>query len=325
VSTALVTGGHGFAGTALRALLREQGWRVASAGRSASRPADDPDERYLRLDVTDAAAVAEAVDAVRPDVVFHLAAVAPQKAGAEVTAVVSGAVAGTLGLCAGLVRAGSVRAGHRTRVVLAGSSAQYGPVPRQDNPVTEETPCRPAIPYGWAKVAAEATALAYSAAGDGLDVVPVRAFNHLGPGEPPTTVAGAFAARVAAVLAGEAQTVTAADLGAVRDFVDVRDIARGYLAAAEHGTPGRAYQLCSGRPTAVGEVLDLLLAAAGLDRSMVDVDTTRPGSAVPYQVGSPARAAAELGWRAELALPDSLADQLTAVIRSQSVGSGNAV
>jgi GDP-4-dehydro-6-deoxy-D-mannose reductase len=323
VSTALVTGGHGFAGTALRSLLREQGWRVAAAGRT-SRPPGDPDEPYLRLDVADTAAVAEAVDAVRPDVVFHLAAVAPQKAGADVTAVVSGAVGGTLGLCAGLVRAGLVRAGQRPRVVLAGSSAQYGPVPRQDNPVTEETPCRPAIPYGYAKVAAEATAAAFTAAG-ALDVVPVRAFNHLGPGEPATTVAGAFAARVAAVLAGRADTVPAADLAAVRDFVDVRDIARGYLAAAEHGTPGRVYQLCSGRPTTIGEVLDLLLAAAGLDSSVVQVDTTRPGSAVPYQVGSPARAAAELGWRAELALPDSLADQLAAVTRSQSVGSSNAV
>jgi GDP-4-dehydro-6-deoxy-D-mannose reductase len=319
VSSALVTGGHGFAGTALRAVLRERGWQVIAAGRTSQPAGDDPDQRYLRLDVADAAAVAEAADAVRPDIVFHLAAVPPQRAGADVTAVVAGAVAGTLGLCAGLVRAGG-----RPRVVLAGSSAQYGPVPRQDNPVTEETPCRPAIPYGYAKVAAEATAAAF-AAGCGLDVVPVRAFNHLGPGEPATTVAGAFTARVCAVLDGRAETVPAADLAAVRDFTDVRDIARGYLAAAEYGTSGRVYQLCSGRPTAIGDVLDMLLAAAGLDHSVVRVDTTRPGSAVPYQVGSPARAAVELGWRPERALPDSLADQLAAVMRTQSVGSGNAV
>ncbi len=310
MGSALVTGGNGFVGTALRALLRERGWRVVAAGRASQPAGADPDERYLRLDVADAAAVAEVAEAVRPDVVFHLAAVPPQRAGADVTAVVAGAVAGTLGLCAGLVRAGG-----RPRVVLAGSSAQYGPVPRRDNPVTEETPCRPTSAYGYAKVAAEATAAAF-AAGCGLDVVPVRAFNHLGPGEPATTVAGAFTARVAAVVAGRAQTVPAADLAAVRDFTDVRDVARGYLAAAEHGTRSRVYQLCSGRPTAIGEVLDGLLAAAGLDRSVVCEDTTRPGSAVPYQVGSPARAAAELGWRAELALPDSLADQLAAVART---------
>jgi GDP-4-dehydro-6-deoxy-D-mannose reductase len=300
-----VTGGYGFVGTALRALLREQGWRVAVAGRTSQPAGYDPDQRYLRLDVSDIAAVAEVADAVRPDVVFHLAAVAPQRAGADVTAVVASAVAGTLGLCAGLVRAGG-----RPRVVLAGSSAQYGAVPRQGNPVTEETPCRPAIPYGHAKVAAEATAAAF-AAGCGLDVVPVRAFNHLGPGEPSTTVAGAFTARVAAVLAGRADTVPA--------------IARGYLAAAEHGTSNRVYQLCSGRPTTIGEVLDMLLAAAGLERSVVHVDTGWAGSGVSYQVGSPARAAVELGWRAELGLPDSLADQLAAVTRRQSVGSGNAV
>jgi GDP-4-dehydro-6-deoxy-D-mannose reductase len=308
---AVVTGGHGFVGTTLRELLAGTGWSVVSVGRAArTAPVG---ERYVRLDLTDADAVTELLDAVRPDVVFHLAASSPQRT-PDPAVLVADAVGATHALCAALRRtAGAAggggpvrRAGDRTRLVLAGSSAQYGAVPREENPVTEETRCRPVGAYGFAKVAAESTALALAADG-AFELVPVRGFNHLGPGEPATTVAGAFAARVAALRAGRVERIEAMDLDAVRDFTDVRDIARGYLALAERGRPGRVYQLCSGRPTRVGEVLDGLLAVAGLDRSRVDERRGGPGG-IPYQVGSPARVAAEAGWRAEIPLDRSLAD-----------------
>lgn len=295
---ALVTGGHGFAGTALRDLLRAAHWTVVSVGRR-DRVAP-PGERYLRLDLTDPAAVADALDDVRPDVVFHLAASSPQRV-ADPVALVAGAVGTTQAVCGALRRAGGI-----VRLVLAGSSAQYGAVAREENPVTEETRGRPVNAYGYAKAAAEATACALAVDG-AFELIPARAFNHVGPGEPATTVAGALAARVAALWAGRVERIDALDLTVVRDFTDVRDIARGYLALAERGVPGRVYQLCSGRARTVGEVLDGLLAAAGLDRSRVHERPGRPGG-IAYQVGSPARVAADTGWRAEIPLERSLAD-----------------
>jgi GDP-4-dehydro-6-deoxy-D-mannose reductase len=302
----MVTGGHGFAGTALRELLAATGWSVVSVGRAARvAPAG---ERYARLDLTDAAAVAELLDAVRPDVIFHLAASSPQRT-PDPAALVADAVGATQALCTALRRTAQGAqggAGAGKRLVLAGSSAQYGAVPREENPVTEETRCRPVGAYGFAKAAAESTALALAADG-AFELVPVRAFNHVGPRESAATVAGAFAAKVAALRAGRVERIDVRDLASVRDFTDVRDIARGYLALAERGRPGRVYHLCSGRPTRVGEVLDGLLAAAGLDRSRVDEHPGGPGG-IPYQVGSPARVADEVGWRAEISLDRSLAD-----------------
>lgn len=295
---ALVTGGFGFVGTPLRTLLREAGWSVTSAGRSDRQP--PAGERYLRLELTATDAVAELLDAVRPDVVFHLAATSPQRAG-DVVGLVADAVGATHAVCAALRRTGL-----RTRLVLAGSSAQYGDVPRADNPVTEETPGRPVTAYGFAKAAAEAAAWALALDG-AFELVPVRAFNHVGPGEPATTVAGAFAARIRAVLDGHADRVAVAGLDAVRDFTDVRDIARGYLTLAERGRPGRVYHLCSGRPATGGDVLDGLLAAAGLDRTVVDIGVSGPGG-IPYQVGSPARVTADTGWVARIPLAVSLSD-----------------
>jgi GDP-4-dehydro-6-deoxy-D-mannose reductase len=307
VTVALVTGSHGFVGTHLRAELRSRGASVVGVGRT-DRVAG-AGETYVRADLTVPSDIAEMLDAVRPDLVFHLAATPGARAGGDVTSVVTA----TYGLCAGLVATGQ-----RPRVLLAGSSAQYGALRRDENPVTEESRTEPVTAYGFAKAAAEHTARAFAAEG-AFEVVPVRAFNHVGPGEPPTTVASAFARRIADVVAGRADTVTVADLDAVRDFTDVRDIVRGYVDLAEKAVPGRLYNLCSGRPATVGDVLDGLLAAAGLDRSVVRAAPAAGGpprsGTIAYQVGSPERVRAEIGWDAKTGLPDSLRDLLAMVQR----------
>jgi GDP-4-dehydro-6-deoxy-D-mannose reductase len=282
--------------------LRDRGWDVVGLGRAdrqAEAAADG--ERYVRADLTETAAVIAALDAVRPAVVFHLAASPAVKEAdpATVTKLVADTVAGTVSLMS------AVASTARPLVVLAGSSAQYGPLPIEENPITEDSRCNPVTPYGWAKAAAEATARAFAASGS-VEVIPVRVFNITGPGEPPTTVASAFAARIVAVLDGRSEEVQARDLSAVRDFTDVRDIAAGFVDIAEHGTAGRLYNLCSGRPTTVGDVLDSLLVAAGLDRGVVRVlPGSGPGN-VPYQVGSAARVGAEVGWSATIELSRSL-------------------
>jgi GDP-4-dehydro-6-deoxy-D-mannose reductase len=305
VTVALVTGSHGFVGTHLRKELAGRGWTVVGLGRSVRRAGDA--EQYVRADLTSQDEVVTALESVRPDVVFHLAATPGARASGEVTSV----VAATYALCSALVTTGQ-----HPRVVLAGSSAQYGALRRDENPVTEDSRFQPVGAYGLAKAAAEYTARAFAAGGT-FEVVPVRAFNHVGPGEPPTTVASALARRVADVLAGHADTVTVADLEAVRDFTDVRDIARGYADLAERAVPGRPYNLCSGRATTVADVLDGLLAAAGLDRSVVRPLPTAPlaSGTISYQVGCPRRTRDEIGWETTRELADSLRGLLEEVQR----------
>jgi GDP-4-dehydro-6-deoxy-D-mannose reductase len=308
LSTALVTGSHGFVGRHLRQVLRDRGWDVVGLGRGDRKAEAAADgEHYIRTDLADTATLTSALDEVRPSVVFHLAASPASKEADGVTAteMIAGTVAGTLALMSAVASTG------RPLVILAGSAAQYGALPVEENPITEESRCNPVTPYGWAKAAAEATARAFSA-GASLPIIPVRVFNMVGPGEPPTTVASALAARVLAVVAGQVEKVDVRDLSAVRDFTDVRDIAAGFVDLAERGTPGRVYNLCSGRPAAVSDILDGLLGAADLDRDVVRVvpNSGRPGH-VPYQVGSNARVAAEVGWSATIDLFTSLRALLT--------------
>jgi GDP-4-dehydro-6-deoxy-D-mannose reductase len=259
-------------------------------------------ERYIRVDLTDTAAVRLALRDVGPAVVFHLAAspTSKQADGAAATEMVAETVSSTVSLMS------AIASTCRPLVILAGSAAQYGALRIEENPVNEDSRCNPVTPYGWAKAAAEATARAFAASAS-LQIIPIRVFNIVGPGEPPTTVASAIAARVAAVLDGRSEEVPVRDLSAVRDFTDVRDIAAGFVDLAERGTPGRVYNLCSGRPASVGDVVDGLLAAAGLDHKVVrELPTPRRSDNIGYQVGSNSRAVREIGWSATIDLFSSL-------------------
>ena len=307
MTTALVTGSHGFVGTHLRATLRERGWHVTGLDQLEAEAA--PGEAYVCADVTNSDAMVEIIDAVRPDVVFHLAAATPQRT-PDPAVLVASAVGGTQAVCGALRQIGV-----SATLVLAGSSAEYGPT-RPGFRTTELTPCRPGTPYGQAKLAAELIARAL-AEGASFHLVLSRAFNHVGPNESPATVAGSLARRVAAVREGRADRVRVSDMASIRDFTDVRDIAAGYVALAEHGTSGGVYNLCSGRAREIASVLDILLAAADLNRSVVDEEPTVTATT---QVGSPRLTFKTTGWSAAIPLETSLGELMRFVLAGNGSG-----
>ncbi|HEX7431994.1 MAG TPA: NAD-dependent epimerase/dehydratase family protein, partial [Candidatus Limnocylindrales bacterium] len=120
------------------------------------------------------------------------------------------------------------RSGIRTRLVHIGSAAEYGPG-TIGRPVVETTWPRPVSPYGIAKLAATQLVRASSAAGQ--DAVVLRVFNALGPAMPPGTLPSAALRRLTDAVASSAPRIEMGPLGAVRDFVDVRDIAAAVVAA----------------------------------------------------------------------------------------------
>lgn len=294
----LVTGSHGFAGRHLRAALREAGATVIGTGRSAA--AAGPGETYVAADLTDAAAIRGVVQEASAERVFHLAAGTGQGGVEAAQGAIDTNVIGTRNLCAALAETGRL-----TRLIHVGSSAQYGAVPDHCDPVDEDAPQLPLGVYGASKVASEAIALSHQGMG-GLEVVAVRPFNHTGPGEPPHLVVAAFAQQVAGIEAGQEPVIHVGNVAAIRDLTDVRDLVLGYLAAAERGTPGRVYNLCSGRGTRVEEVLGMLLDKSEATIEVrADPDRTRPVELM-RQVGNPARAESELGWTARIDLSSSV-------------------
>jgi GDP-4-dehydro-6-deoxy-D-mannose reductase len=98
----------------------------------------------------------------------------------------------------------------------------------------------------------------------------------------------------------------------VRDFSDVRDVVRAYALLVERGTPGEAYNVCSGRGVRVGDLAAELVARSTRPlRLATDGALVRPVD-VPVMVGDPAKLAAATGWSPELDLGRTLDDVLAA-------------
>lgn len=291
----LLTGATGFVGRHLTEALR------AEFPDAALHPAN--------VDVTDAAALAGRVRAVRPDACVHLAGVA---AIADARRDPDRAWAVNLGGTLNLARA-VLRDAPDCAMVFASSADCYGAAFRGGEPVTEDAALAPLNAYAATKAAAD-LALGAMAAADGLRAVRVRPFNHTGPGQSDAFVVAAFARQVARIEAGlQPPVLHVGALDPWRDFLDVRDVCAAYAAClrrADHVPPGTVLNLASGTPRRVGDVLDALLHSAGV-RAEVATDAARlRPSDIPRASGDAARAATLLGWAPRVPWDQTLRDVL---------------
>ncbi|HEU0036286.1 MAG TPA: NAD-dependent epimerase/dehydratase family protein [Kofleriaceae bacterium] len=177
------------------------------------------------------------------------------------------------------------------RLVYVSTARVYD---RATAPIAEDHPRVPSSPLGAAALAAEHV-LESIATESGLHATIVRPFSAYGAGASRETL-------IASVLATIDRNAIPqlADLRPVRDFCDVDDLADGIVRAACRTTRAiRAYNLCTGRGLAVLDAVCTILAAARRpDDAIRQRGAHRPGAEVLYLVGDPARAEAELGFRA---------------------------
>jgi GDP-4-dehydro-6-deoxy-D-mannose reductase len=298
----LLTGATGFVGRHLCAGLEQRGHDVVPLISPRATAA-----RGVALDLADVEATARVLRDVGPDGVIHLAARA-RPAGLEAA---QGLFDNNVGAARGVLEAVRLHA-RRARVIVASSSAVYGAVPAGDNPIVEQRQLRPVTPYGASKVAVEAVVSVY--AGQGLDVVTVRPFNLLGPGLRPEFVAAKFAQQIARITAGVTDPVIeTGPLDPVRDFTDVRDAVRAYVALLERRTGPGPFNLCSGIPRSIREVLRDMLAVAGVNATIRQRPQTGTPSGldVPYQCGSRGALSGAVAWEPEIQWRETLRAVLT--------------
>lgn len=235
-----VTGADGFVGRYLMPRLEESGHQVAGCDRDT-------------IDVCDAEAIKGALAGFRPEAVIHLAAISFVPGAAaepELTEQIN--VGGTRNVVAGMLSVCP-----EARLLQVGSSEQYPSTDVTAPALAEEAPLSGTGAYAESKTAAEHVVL--EGAERGLDVVRVRAFNHTGPGQPPFFVVPDFSRQIALIEAGAPPLMRVGNVESVRDFLHVHDVVDAYTRLIEPDVPAEAYNVASGRPTRIGEVLDLLL------------------------------------------------------------------
>ncbi|HMA35446.1 MAG TPA: GDP-mannose 4,6-dehydratase [Chloroflexia bacterium] len=327
---ALITGAGGFAGRYLAAHLAQvTDWELWGTARplepaparhvDVARRSELPGRAPLpgagagpsrlqtaRLELVDYPATRALLAQLRPDFIFHLAAQSiVQRALQDPEATLVNNIVGELNVLRAVQELALP-----ARILLVGSSEEYGHVQPEDLPVDEDTPFRPENPYAVSKIAQDMLGLQYFQAYQ-LAVVRVRPFNHIGPGQGEQFVTAAFARQVAAIEAGRQDPVLrVGNLSAERDFTDVRDMVRAYYLAITQGVPGAVYNLGSGQATSIASILDTLLAMSTVDvRIERDPARLRPAD-VPRIVCDPRRFQALTGWQPTIRLTTALSDIL---------------
>lgn len=286
---ALITGVSGFIGRHVARQLLDEGAEVAATvwGEALEMPGVELHE----ADIRDREAVESVVQAVRPEVVIHLAGLSHvgdswSRPGDYFQVNVLGTE--------NIVRAASALGGG-VRVLIASSGEVYGLVPEEEQPIPEDRTPAPASPYALTKAAAERLALALP----GSAAVIVRSFNVIGPGQEVRFALPSFAAQLAAIHRGEREPVIqVGNLSARRDFLHVAAAARAYVLLARVGKPGRTYNLASGRAVSIADALDALVRASGVE-ARIEQDPARMRAVdQPLLAGDAARLR-ELGWSPE--------------------------
>jgi GDP-4-dehydro-6-deoxy-D-mannose reductase len=270
-----VTGAGGFVGAYLVPQLRQAG--------AAVTPTDSD------VDVSDPAAVAGAIERLRPDAIVHLAARTSVAASvADAHGVFAVNYLGTRAILA----AAAERA-PAPRVLLAGTGQVYGSAAPGNPPFREDAPLRPASPYAWSKAAGDLLAADYAARG--LPVVRARAFNHTGPGQSDVFAASSFARQLAEIELGRRDPVLrVGNLDSVRDFLAVEDVVDAYARLLDPALPPGIYNVASGRGRTLRQVLDLLLARTRVEPK-IELDTAR-FRPTEVSVGDPTRLCEATGW-----------------------------
>lgn len=263
------------------------------------------------LDITDAQSVYTLIEAIRPDVIFHLAAQSYVRTSWESPqATITTNILGEVNLLEAVRLLKTKK--YNPVIVIICSSEEYGLVPVRYLPITEETLLAPLSPYAVSKIGQDFLAFQYFKT-YGLKTIRLRVFNHTGPKRPTAFGDSHVAHEIALIEVGlKEPIITYRDLKAVRDYSDVRDIVKAYVAAAQRCEPGNVYNVCSGKGTSIKQIYDALLSHTNVKNIKLQADPEGPrptdGGII---IGNNKKFVSQTKWRPEIdflnqTLPDIL-------------------
>jgi GDPmannose 4,6-dehydratase/GDP-4-dehydro-6-deoxy-D-mannose reductase len=193
---------------------------------------------------------------------------------------------------------------------ICSSSEVYGQVTKDEVPIRESNPLRPASPYAVSKVGEDMIALQYFLS-YGIKAIRTRMFTHTGPRRGDIFAESAFAKQIAEIEAGvRPNPLKVGNLDSVRTFSDVRDAVKAYWLLLEKCTPGEVYNIGGNQTMTVGEMLEMLKGMANTKiEHEVDRALLRP-SDVTLQIPDISKFQSATGWEPEISLEKTLRDLL---------------
>ncbi len=272
-------------------------WR---SGFSLSKEKDFDRVKIIECDMNDFSSMARCLDVASPDLIFNMASHANVKVSFETPlAVMQNNIFSTANLLEAIRLSNS-----DCLLVHCSTSEVYGKVTKDEIPIKETTPIRPASPYAVSKTTQDLLCDVYFKS-FGMKIIRTRMFGYINPRRD-DLFATAFAKQVVQIENDKAEKLYHGNLESIRTLIDVRDAAESYWLTATHCEPGEAYNIGGTKPIKVGECLEMLISLA---KKKIVTECSkkllRPND-VTLQIPSSEKFLAKTNWKQRIPLNDSL-------------------
>ncbi len=295
---ALITGANGFVGRYLEKELYSHEYEVICTDHTEQKD-------MLQMNILDTDDILYVIDKTQPDLIYHLAgqsSVSKSWDNPGDTFLLN--VIGTINLLE-VVR----KLNRKIRVILIGSSDQYGILESGVNRVDEGKLQNPVTPYAISKRTQEDIGLLYCRHYE-VDICMTRSFNHIGVGQSLGFVIPDLAHGIALIENGNESNLKVGNLKSARDFTDVKDIVRAYRLIGERGISGSIYNVGSGELVSVEHILKILMEMATVEvhyeqdpKRIRKVDT-------PSLVCNSTKLKKDTGWEKRIPIENTIRDVL---------------
>ncbi|MCX6782640.1 MAG: GDP-mannose 4,6-dehydratase [Candidatus Levybacteria bacterium] len=266
----LITGITGFVGSHLADyLLKNTDYKIFGLKRvnSQLKNINHITDRITLIngELIDQTSLIKTLQISQPDYIYHLAALSWVTPSWDMpSAYMQTNAVGTVNLFEAMRHTNS-----KARILVSCTPEEYGDVPEEQLPITEESGLNPVNLYAASKAAQEAACQAYYASYK-FEIVRTRAFNHEGPRRDVLGALASFAHQIARIEKGlQEPIIKVGNLEAKRNFTDVRDMVRAYHLAIEKGNPGDLYLIGSNQIYTIKECLDMLISLSSMKDKIV--------------------------------------------------------
>lgn len=301
----MITGAAGFIGGFLAEHCVRAGCSVLGIdlGEQVDARADID---FERCDVRDFGRLSELIRRFRPHCIFHLAAQSyPTVSLSQPRETFDINVGGTINLFECL-RASALM----PTVVVACSSAEYGPVAGHDLPVRENHALSPLHPYGVSKVAQDLLAAQYFA-NFAIPALRIRIFNTTGPGKVGDVCSDLTRRAVEIEVGSRPPSLRVGNLKNRRAILDVRDFVRALWLASQHGTAGEVYNIGADQTYSVEELIEMIQKQLNVSFQVEQDPLLMRSCDEPIIVGDNSRFRNCYPWTPDIALSTTLRDMLS--------------
>jgi GDP-4-dehydro-6-deoxy-D-mannose reductase len=272
----LITGGTGFVGTHLVEALIEKGVSAQNIHVTSLNGGPTylgevlPEENFHKINLIEADAVLDLFDKILPKEIYNLAGFSDTGLSIEKKSLT---LSVNINIQLNVLEAIKLKT-PESKLLSIGSATEYAV---SSEPLNENSPLGPRSPYAVSKVTQEM--LAYSYHAEGINVIHVRPFNHIGEYQAKGFVVSDFAYQITQEIEkGIKNNIHVGNLDVKRDFSDVKDVVQAYILLMEKGVNGEIYNIGSGQDISIRDLLEKLKSLSTTDfEIIVDQKKQRPG------------------------------------------------